>query len=907
MEKAYWQRFEALLDEALNLPPASRPSFLKKACQGNKLLQADIESWLAEMAEHAEDSFMERQIALPLEALLQHALGVETVLLPKQLGAYALVRELGRGGMATVYLAQRNDGHFEDQVALKLIAQGLHGEEGIRRFLNERQILAQLRHPNIACLYDGGVNDEGQPYFVMEYVEGQPITDYCNAHQLSLKTRLGLFLQVSAALQYTHQNLVVHRDIKPSNILVTQTGHVKLLDFGIAKLLNDQEEAMLTHTGGNALTPAYAAPEQVKGELITTATDVYALGVLLYELLSGHRPYHVEGTSVEEWVRVICETEPLPPSVAVRQQKEGSDGGEEQQSVLSLSTTRGTTAVRLQRQLAGDLDTIVLKALRKEPERRYASVEALAGDIERYLEGIPILARRDTLPYRLGKFIHRHRFGMGIAVLLVLLVSGFTWQMVAEHRRAEVSAAQAREVSGFLMDLLTMSDPFSQEEKRGSRVEIGVFLERGADQIEALAGQEEVQSMLQSVLGRVYQNVGEYEKAEGFFRAALDQRLLLYGEESVEAAESMNDLGYLLKLRGGETDAYVEAEELLRKALAVRKRLLGAEHVEVASTLNNLAVTLSIQGHYAEAEALHREALVLQRKLLGKEHPQVAQTLNDQALTFGLQGDYEAAEALYREALDLFMKLMGQEHPEVAKTFNNLAVILSIQGKYPEAEVMLREALALQRKLLGEEHPEIANMLNNLGTFLRIQGNYAEAEVMHREALAMRRKLLGGKHGSVASSLNSLAEVLRLQGKYANVVALHREALALQRELWGEEHPHVASTLTRLAVALSMQGKDSEAKVIFSEALALFKKLLAEDYPDVARIMSNLGSLLADQGAYAEAEAMLLTSFETLKQTLGLDHPDTQKAIDAFIALYTAWDKPEQTAVYRAMRTEETQ
>lgn len=905
LDTTLWNRVKPLVDQALTLLPQDRQAFLDQVCTGDEALHAVAQQFLDQLEHLDQSPFMENPAAARFEALVADALDPDSAAEPLEIGPYRTVREIGQGGMGMVFLAERVDGQFEREVALKLIRQEAHTKAAALRFLHERQILARLQHPNIAHLLDGGVADDGRPYFVMEYVEGEPITQYSDRDQLSLKARLGLFLQVCAALQYAHGNLVVHRDVKPSNMLVTDSGQVKLLDFGIAKVLSAGSEMRLTQPGALALTPDYAAPEQVRGEAVTTATDVYALGVLLYELLSGRRPYRVEGASMEAWVRVICETEPLPPSLAVEQAPAAETA--EARSSEAVSVDRGTTAARLQRQLAGDLDTIVLRALQKEPTRRYASVEALASDIERYLGGIPILARRDTVPYRLGKFVRRHRFGVGVAVLLVVLVSGFTWRTVVQQRRAEASAARANEVSGFLTDLFTMFDPYSGEAVRGNTVAVGVFLERGAQQIEALSDQGEVQSMLREVLGRVYKGLGRYAEAEGFFRTSLAQRRALYGEESAEVAESMNDLGHLLTLWGGKEDVYGEAEQWLRSALALRKRLLGPEHVEVANTLNNLAGALIHQGNHAEAEALYREALALRKRLLGEEHPDVAQTLNNLAGSLALQGDYAEAETLYREALALRKRLLGDDHPDVAQTLNDLAIVLDVQGKYPETEAMLRDALAIQRKLLGEEHPVIADMLNNLGVLLRTQGNrYAEAEALHRQALAMRIKLLGEEHASVASSLNSLGIVLRLQGNYAEAEALHRKALALYRKLWGEEHPLVATTLTYLALALSNQDKDSEAEALFGEALALQKALLGEKHPQVATTLRNFGALLIDQGAYAEAETMLQTSFETLKQTFGLDHRNTQGVIETFIALYTAWGKPDQAATYQAMRTQET-
>ena len=875
LDATSWGRVKPLLDQALTLAPQDRASFLDQACTDDRALRVAVEQLLNELKQFDQSTFMESPMADRFEALLADVFGPDAAVAePLEIGPYRTMRTLGYGGMGTVFLAERVDGQFEDQVALKLIKQGLHSQEGLRRFLTERQILAQLRHPNIAHLYDGGIIDDGRPYFVMEYVEGQSITDYCAARQLSIKGRLGLFLQVCAALQYAHQNLVVHRDVKPPNILVTDAGQVKLLDFGIAKLLRPEAEDTMTGTVSGALTPAYAAPEQVKGGLITTATDVYAVGVLLYELLSGHRPYQVQGASIEEWVQVICETEPVRPSLVVGQQNADAD-------------IEAASALGLQRTLSGDLDTIVLKALRKEPQRRYGSVEALAGDLERYLSNMPILARRDTPGYRLGKFVRRHRVGVGFAVLLMLLVSGFTWRTMVEQRRAAVAAAQANEVSGFLVDLFTMSDPHSTEPVRGDSTEVRVFLERGASEIEKLSGQGEVQSMLRGVLGRVYRGLGQYEQAEVFFREALAQRRVLYGDESVEVAQSMSDLGHLLTLWSGERAAeaegnvYEEAEGLLREALGMHRALLGAEHVDVAETLNRLAATLRAQGKYADAETMFEETLAMRRKLLGEEHLDVVASRNNLAQILYDQGKSAEAETEHREVLALRRKLLGEEHPQVAMSFSNLALALYGQGKYGEAETMFREALSLRRKLLGEEHPLVATSLNNLAAIVQIQGKYAEAETGHREVLALRRKLLGEEHPQVAVSLNNLALSLYGQGKYGEAETVNREALALRRKLLGEEHPLVAISINNLALALHDQGKYAEAERRHREALALYRKLLGDEHPEVALSLNNLGMVLLDRGKHGEAEAVNREALALRRKLLGEEHPQVATSLNS--------------------------
>ena len=769
----------------------------------------------------------------------------------RRIGPYRILRELGRGGMGTVYLAARADEQFHKRVALKIIRSGADSEEVVRHFKRERQILAGLDHPNIAKLLDGGTTDDGLPYFVMEHIEGLPLLEYCDARSLAVPDRLRLFQSVCSAVQYAHRNLVVHRDIKPGNVLVAEDGTPKLLDFGIAKLLNPELAGEAPTATGLVMTPEYASPEQARGERITTATDVYSLGVVLYELLTGHHPYRLTSRQPLEVLRAVAEQEPERASVAVRRSEE--------RTPEQVARDREGTPQTLQRRLKGDLDNILMMALRKEPQRRYASVEAFSDDVRRYLEGLPVKARKPTLGYRTGKFVRRHVLGAAASLAALLLLAGFAVAMAVQSQRvarerdlARKERATAQRVSAFLVDLFKVSDP---SEARGNSVTAREVLDKGVSKIATeLKDQPEVRATLMDTMGEVHRNLGLYDQAIA----------------------------------------------LTREALATRQATLGGEHVDVATSLNNLGNALYDKGDYGAAEGLFREALALRRKLLGNEHPDVATSLNNLANVLYRKGDYKGAEELGREALALRRRLYGNEHLDVAKSLNNLGVVLMERGDYDGAEQLYREALALRRKLHGNEHPSVATGLNNLANVLAQKGDWAGAEAVQREALALGRKLHGNEHPGVAFSLSNLAIVLMEQGHYPEAEALHREALAMRRKLLGNESPNVAMTLTGLAETLCRAGRSAEAEPHAREAIAVFRKTLPAGHPYTAEAESVLGGCLTLSRRYAEAEPLLLGSYPVLEAQMGARSLEARWALRRTVRLYEAWGQADKAAQYRA-------
>lgn len=679
----HWERIEALFYAALEQPASARHDFLESACRNDPALRAEVESLLD--ASDKTLGFLQR----PVEEAARNLDGTDEVSVGRQIGAYRLLRVLGEGGMGRVYLAARADDMYQQQVAIKLMHAGLaQTRRMLLRFGAERQILANLNHPNISRLLDGGIC-EGTPYLVMEYVDGVSIDEYCRENKLGTETRLQLFGSVCAAVEYAHKNLVVHRDIKPGNILVTADGIPKLLDFGIAKLLAPEGgEIAQTRTTERMMTPEYASPEQVRGDHITTSTDVYALGVLLYELLSGRRPFHLQTTSPIEIARVICEETPTSPSVVAEANPD-------------LAPPDAS------RKLSGDLDNIVLMAMRKEPARRYVSVSQLTEDVRAFLGGYPVRARTDTWGYRSGKFIHRHRAALIAALVVAVALVGFSIGMGLFARRAQRERLAAEREAAFLNSIFESTTP---AQTRGKQITGRELLDDGAKRIDTeFSGEPQLQATLFDNIGRAYLGLGLYQKAEIVLQRAYDLRKRTLGATNLDTASTLDSLATAIRL---ELD-YKRAEPLFRAALAVRRERLNATDLLVGRSMANLGECLYWEEENQEAESLLRQALNIQRP--HAMDMDVAASDDYLALVLERKGDFREASDLLREGMAIVKRIDGDDSPEYANSLHNLAGTLIDAGDLSGAEAMDRQALALRRKVNGPGHPDLAYPLNNLG------------------------------------------------------------------------------------------------------------------------------------------------------------------------------------------------
>jgi serine/threonine protein kinase/tetratricopeptide (TPR) repeat protein len=794
----------------------------------------------------------------------------------RRIGAYRILRELGHGGMGTVYLAARADEQYQKRVAIKTI-RGLDSEEVLRHFRRERQILAALDNPNIARLFDGGSTEDGLPYFVMEYVEGQPIDAFCDEHRLSLQERLQLFQGVCAAVRYAHQNLVVHRDLKPKNILVDAQGVPKLLDFGIAKLLNPEIAGDAATGTLLAMTPEYASPEQMRGQPITTATDVYSLGVVLYELLTGRRPYGRDARNSLELLKAVCEEEAERPSTAVaRTERRTLPSGTVQTTTpAEASRTRGGTPEKLQRRLRGDLDNIVLMALRKEPQRRYRSVEALSEDIRRFLEGRPITARKATFWYRSTKFARRNALAVGAAATVFLLAIAFgvvtavqSGRIARARDRANREAATSQRVSDFLVNLFNVSDP---GESRGNTVTARELLDKAARDIEGRLGSEPaVKGTLLYTMGMVYEGLGLGTQALELTQEAVAQLRSATPPDETAIATALQQQAVITFHLGRHN----EAEPLYREALRILEKRLGPDTPEVARALDNFGVFCQETAKYDQAESLHRRALTIFEKATGPNSRDVATVLTNLANLDNLRGDYTEAEKLQRRAIDILERVLGPDHPETISGLNNLATTCFYLEKYDAAEELFQRVLALDEKTLGADHPDVAVVLNNIANAAQIRGEFSTAEASFRRADAIFEKAGLSEHPNALAAQSNLAMVYRDTGRYAEAESLQRRVLNTDRRTLGPDHPNVAFDLHRLASILIERGRPSEAEPLQRQAVAIIEHALGADHPTFAVALMVLGDVCRAEGKRAEAVGLYSRAMRISEKALGPDNGD---------------------------------
>lgn len=831
-----WERLDALFDEVLQRPPAERAEALAEACRRHPRLADELRA-LAEAAETLEGFLETPERSLPPDLLETLAAERdEATLKGERLGAYRVLRRLARGGMGSVYLAERADGEFEQQVAIKLLNPGLSDSDFGARFRAEAQILAALVHPDIARLLDAGTAPDGRPYLVLEHVEGLPITEYADAARLGVDERLRLFLVVCRAVRHAHRNLVVHRDLKPGNILVTETGGVKLLDFGIAKLLQgeaDGVQAPATRTGLHLMTPEYATPEQLLGEPITTATDVYQLGLLLYELLTGRRPHAFDrNASAASWERTVVESDPPPPSSAFADPEAARDA----------ARSRGTDPARLRRRLGGDLDTISLMALRVEPERRYGSVEALANDVELHLDGRPVTARPDDWAYRARKYVQRHRLGVAVAAVLLLAALGYLGTITAyaerlaeERNRARAEAATAAQVSEFLVSLFEVANPLRTG---GEEVTARELLDEGVVRVRReLAEQPELLAHMLSTMGRVY----------------------------------------------WELDRPTRAIELVDEALAIRRDASPGASPDLAAPLRVRAeITDMLHGPEA-ADPWYREALAATEAAHGPDHPLVAEVLVSEAEAF--RSDRERSDSLFTRALEIYRAAPPEYRADYSETLKS-----SAYGR-PERDDRIHEALAIQRELYGERHALVAETLSDLALLADREGDRATADSLARLAVEIHREAAGEDHPMTLVLKNNLAGILREDDRTLDEAAvLYGELIDQRRRLTPGNRQQNAYPVYGLALVRTRQGRGAEAESLLGEIADVFPPADARNQA----VQRTLARALTLQGRRPDAEAVLL---ELVDGTAG--PTDRRAALEALVALYEEWDRTGEAERWR--------
>jgi non-specific serine/threonine protein kinase/serine/threonine-protein kinase len=855
MTSEHWERVKELLHQAMQLGPEPRARFLDQACSSDHALRAELESLLL-ADEGIRSSFL--QSSLP---------GTDTVntLEAGQVFAqrFQLVRKLGEGGMGQVWLAEQNS-PVRRQVALKLIKAGMYDEAVVQRFQAERQSLAIMDHPAIAKVFDAGTTPQGQPYFVMEYVPGLPITEYCDQKKLKIRDRLELFIQACEGVQHAHQKAIIHRDLKPANILVVEVDGKpvpRIIDFGLAKATTPQDagETLFTQLGHFVGTPGYMSPEQADSNMqdIDTRTDVYSLGVVLYVLLTGLPPLDTKqykNRPLDELLRELREHEPLRPSTKV---------GTDRDTSTSTAEARGTEPKQLVSLLRGDLDWITMKALEKDRARRYGAPSELAADIRRYLNDEAVVARPASAGYRLRKYVRRHRVAVSVAAGLVLLLAAFSvlqavelLRITRERDRANRERDRATRITDFMTGMFKVSDP---SQARGNSVTAREILDKASNDMgTGLTKDPEVQSQMMQVMARTYLNLGLYARAHELAKRALDARLGLLGPADPKTLESMTQLASILQREGHAA----EAEKLERQALASERRILGPDDPLTIETMDHLAVAVQDQGHYDEEEKLEREVIAIGTRTLGPESAQTLQSMNNLSSALWYQARYAEAEQEYRQLLDVERRVWGPDHPETLKAMGNLALTIQSEGRLAEAEQLDREVLAAQQRVLGPEHPITADAMENLATVLIVEGRLADGERLHRETLAIRLRTLGPEHANTLISKLNLADVLLREGHVHEAEKLQRETLETQARVLGPENPDTLLSQSDLARTLIREGRYGDAEKTARDAFEAQVRTLGPQHSDTLNTLQLLGTALAYNHRYPEASKLFQDAIE---------------------------------------------
>jgi serine/threonine-protein kinase len=864
-----WDAIARLLDDALALPREHREPFL---CASSA--PVDVVSSVRELLGAVTGDRVDAVLDI-VGAAAQAARQLHSP--PSRVGPYEVLREVGRGGMGVVYLARRADGAYQRLVALK-VSHHRANESGLGvRFLQERDILAGLAHPNIVPLFDAGVTDEGLPFFTMEFVQGVAIDAFCDRHAVDVRGRIRLFIRVCQAVAAAHRGLIVHRDLKPSNVLVTADHDVKLLDFGIATLLEGSGAQRADTAGAALMTPAYASPEQIRGKAVSTATDVYALGLMLYELLSGRRAHRFSSSAIAELVRVVADVEPVPLPAAV--------GVPEDPSALAqaeVARRRGTSVARLVRLLRGDLEHIASKALAKRPEQRYASAMHLAEDLERYLDGRAVEARGASTFYRVGRILSRHRMSVGIGALAIGALGGYV-ALTAQHaremavvaERERLEATHAREVADFIVDLFEAADPTAAQ---STQVSVGQLLAQGVERAEALSSQPLLQARLLNAVGRAYLGVGQMDAA-----AAVATRAIAITSSATTAAHA--DIARdrrLLGLTAIERGRPDEAIEHFRVAVALLQQSPNALP-ELAIDTTHLAYALAQAGQLHEAVTAARDALT--RTV--NTHPAGSEAVSDSLSTLAFvrrrQGHPLDAVELYRKALAIDEQRLGERHTLVARARQNLAVILTDMGQFDDAERQLTLAIEAYRGVFGERHPRIATTLNNLGHLEGRRSRFDRAVDYTQAAFEMRRAILGADHPSTLIAQANLGSLLGSAGQLVKGERMLRDVLSRLPSSRKDAGPSRPNTMANLAHTLRQRGRLSEAERVGREALDLAQAQRVAPLEEAA-IRATLGTVLAARGRYADAVSVLEPAVAIRRERLGASHDRTlrlQQELDA--------------------------
>lgn len=825
MDQNKFLKAKQIFDDALNLDASQRKIFLDEKCGDDLELKKEVLSLLNSL-ENTID-FLEAPITI---SEVDEAVFSDPYI-GKQIGSYIIDGEAGVGGMGIVYTGKRNDKEFEQKVAIKILKHGITSEYLLKRFQIERQTLANLQHQNIARLLDGGRTSDGLPYLVMEFIDGIPITEYSNQNKLNVEEKLKLFREVCTAVQYAHQNLVIHRDLKPGNILVTKNGTPKLLDFGIAKLIDEDlidSNESLTRTGVWHLTPEYASPEQIKGEKISTASDVYSLGVLLYQILTGVQPYKISNNSPSIISKIITEENVKKPSERVKEKSEINN------------ETNIFQHEKISNQLKGDLDNIISKAMNKDPLRRYVSIEQFSEDLRRHLTGLPVIAQKDTAGYRLSKFIQRHKVGfvssVGFIVFLIASLIAIIWQAnIAANERdnAKLEAQKVEAVNMFLQDMLSSVDPTVV----GKDVKVYDVLKKASDDVgNNFIGHPEIEASVRKTIGKTLVGLGEYNEAKFHLIKSLELNNTAYGKESFQSAESLHELALNYDWDGD----FNLSDSLYKESILLFRKNKNSPPRSIASVLNDYATLKQEQNKYTEALDLLNEAYKIYLKNFGEKDRDVASVSNNLGISYEALNKLDEAENYYKKSLELYVELYGQNRPEISTLFNNLAYIYIEKNDLPKAESYFKKSLELKIKTLGKNHSLVGLAYTNLGALHFTMKNYKASESDLLSAFENFKTSLNKNHVWLGLADFWYGKILIEKSKYEDAEIYLRKALAIYNGNYSQDHPNLISTYAELGIVKYYQKKHNEAEKLLVDGYEGIKKIKGENNFNTVRILEYL-------------------------------------------------------------------
>ncbi len=820
MTPEQWDRIRGLVERALDLPADRRAAMLEEVCSSDPSLRAEAEALLAS-DNNALSNFLESPL---LTDGLRSSL--EEITSPARVQAgqvfadrFQLIRKLGEGGMGQVWLAEQT-APVRRQVALKLIRAGMYDEAVLQRFEAERQSLAIMDHPSIAKVFDAGTTPLGQPFFVMEYVPGLPITEYCDQKKLKIRDRLELFIQACEGVQHAHQKAIIHRDLKPANILVVEVDGKpvpRIIDFGLAKATTPGEQSLFTQVGHLVGTPGYMSPEQAdpNSRDIDTRTDVYSLGVVLYMLLTGARPFDTKADAklpLDELLRRLREEEPPSPSDKVSSSTETSS---------ATAEARGTDPRQLISQLRGDLDWITLKALEKDRERRYSAPSDLVADIQRYLNDGAVLAVPPSLQYRARKFARRYQVALATAGAFALVLVAAAVISVRQSIRANREAAVAEAVNEFLQnDLLAQAGISTQSGSNGRLdpdLKVRTALDRAAERIEnKFPNQPEVEASIRDTIGSSYADLG----------------------------------------------LYPEARKQLERALELRRRVLGMDDPKTLKSMERVARIASLQGRFADSEMLEREVLEARRRVLGPFHPDTLLSMCNLGSAYDDNGKFAQAEPLLTSALEAQRRVLGLEHRDTLRSMMYLASVYDNEGKYAQADSLLTQGLEIAKRVLGPEHPDTLDAMGNLAGVYDDEGKYVQAEALYTQDIAIKKRVDGQEHPATLQAISDLARLYEDEGKYPQADALYTQLLVIQKRTLGPENPQTLMSMHNLANAYMEEGEYEQAGALGTQTLEIKKRVLGPEHPDTALTVYNLGCVAAHRGDKDRAIALLLQSID---------------------------------------------